>query len=134
MSKQELKCIQEINNFINEYKKIIKKDTEIYLHTTHYGIFDKTLYPNERKYIELTSNTINKEFKECPLTENINIYRKIIPNLDKDFIYKKDKVKYNDNHTFGSLYTLYGGYYPYYQTTLSPLSPKFFDKLFKNDK
>ena len=126
---QELKCIQEINNFINEYKKIIKKDTEIYLHISHYGVFDKTLYPNERKYIELTSNTINKEFKECPITENINIYRKIIPNLDKNFIYKKDKVKYN--YTFDIFDKIYGDYYPYYQTTLSPLSPKFFDNLFR---
>lgn len=114
MTEQDNKCINEINNFIKEYKKIIKKDTDIYLHTTHNGVFDKTLYPNERKFIELTTETIHKEFTSCPISKNIH---NIISKLNTEFIYQEDKIKY----LYGSINRNHQGYlYPYYKVTLSP--------------
>jgi hypothetical protein len=86
------------------------------------------MYPNERKYIELTSDTVYKEFKNCPITKIK--HHKIISKLNIDFIYKEDNIKYQ--YEQGYIDKIPEGYvYPYYKTNMPPLSPIFFNKMFK---
>lgn len=125
MSEQEKKCINEINNFIKEYKKTMEKDTDIYLLTSQYGVFDKTLYPYEHDYITFNDKKDKnkyKIFKNCPITDNTNI-RNIITNINAKLEYKEDKIK----NLYASSYNSRVGYiYSYYKMDLSP---SFFDKI-----
>jgi hypothetical protein len=116
MTEQEKHCIEQINNFLNMCKKTETNDINLYIHISQSDVFDKTLFPYKREYINLTSSKDDICFYKCPLLGKNKVRPSyIISKLNQPFTYKEDNVKYKYGETLKNSERYY---YPYYEKTL----------------
>jgi hypothetical protein len=122
MSEQEKKCINEINNFIKEYKKTIEKDTFLYFFGDYSNYYRQTFKINDSKddYFYLKNEKIIKLLENCPIYDTKE--KKVINyNIVSNVNAKTKYIEYKDYDEYGGIYT--NSYYK------MDLSPSFFDKI-----